>query len=75
MCNGVCHNFEHRINEKNYYCQKCSRFIPSSKLSKEKKTLGRLRCDCCHGLVRCKSRIYRTNFMPSSSLSIHQPNS
>ena len=29
----------------------------------------------CNGLVRNKSRIYRTNFMPSPTLNIHQPNS
>ena len=75
MCNGICHIFEHKINEKNHYCQKCSRFIPLSKLYKENKNFGRLRCKCCHGLVRNKSRVYRTNFMPSPSLSIHQPNS
>ena len=75
MCNGYCRLYTHKINEKNHYCQKCSIFIPESKLYKENKTLGRLRCNCCHGLVRSKTRVYRTNFMPSSTLSIPQPNS
>ena len=47
------------INEKNHYCQKCSTFIPESQLYKENKRLGRLRCNCCHGLVRHKIRIYK----------------
>ena len=45
--------------------------FPHQNYIKRKKRYGRLRCKCCHGLVRNKSRIYRTNFMPS----IRQPNS
>lgn len=75
MCNSYCALYEHKINEKNYYCQKCSTFIPESKLYKENKNLGRLRCNCCHGLVRHKSRVYKVNITPSSSLSIPEPNS
>lgn len=59
MCNGYCLLYIHKINEKNHYCQKCSKFIPASYLYKENKELGRLRCNCCHGLVRHNTRIYK----------------
>ena len=75
MCNSYCSLYIHKVDEKHHYCQKCSTFIPESKLYKENKTLGRLRCNCCHGLVRSKIRVYKTNFMPSTSLSIPQPSS
>ena len=75
MCNSYCSLYIHKLNEKNHYCQKCSTFIPESKLYKEKKTLGRLRCNCCHGLVRHKTRIYKINIKPSPTLNNLQPNS
>ena len=68
MCNGYCTRYTHKINEKNHYCQKCSTFIPATYLYKENKQFGRLRCNCCHGLVRHKTRIYKINFKPNIRL-------
>lgn len=65
MCNGICGYFKHEPDEKNHYCQKCSKFIPRKSLTKENKEFGRLRCNCCNGLVRHKPRVYKTNFMPT----------
>ena len=44
-------------SERNYYCQKCAKFIPRRFLFREEKTFGRLRCKCCHGLVRNKFKL------------------
>lgn len=60
MCNNVCSRFKKKPLEKNYYCQKCAKFIPSHNLSRERKFNGRLRCGCCNGLVRNKTRVYLT---------------
>lgn len=59
MCNGVCGLFVKAIDENHHYCQKCTKFIPKSSLYKENKEFGRLRCKCCHGLVRHKPRTYK----------------
>ncbi len=67
MCNGVCRGFKRKsYNEKNHYCQKCAKFIPARFLSREKKTFGRLRCNCCHGLVRNKVKMLSLNRKASS---------
>ena len=65
MCNGVCPAFEKQF-EPYHYCQACRRFIGESNLYREKKEIGRLRCSCCHGLVRNKVRFYstRVNTLP-----------
>jgi len=60
MCNGLCVRFKRKRKEKNYYCQKCAKFIPKSCLKREEKDNGRLRCSCCNGLVRNKTRVYLT---------------
>lgn len=58
MCNGICQRFRKRKLGKNHYCQKCARFIPVENLTRERKTNGRMRCGCCNGLVRNKTRVY-----------------
>ena len=60
MCRNICLRFSRKKNEKNFYCQECARFIPISRLKKEKRINGRYRCMCCNGLVRNKSKIYLT---------------
>ncbi len=60
MCNGICHGFISKRMEKNFYCQKCAKYIPKHKLIKETNKLHRHRCGCCNGLVRNKPRIYLT---------------
>lgn len=57
MCNGICPTFEKQF-EQYHYCQACRRFIGESNLYRENKEMGRLRCSCCHGLVRNKVRLY-----------------
>ena len=57
MCNGVCPTFEKQF-EPYHYCQACRKFIGESNLYRENKEVGRLRCSCCHGLVRNKVRFY-----------------
>ena len=57
MCNGHCPTFE-RMFEPHHYCQACRRFIGETNLYREERTDGRLRCSCCHGLVRNKVRFY-----------------
>lgn len=58
MCKNVCNTFKRKSYlEKNHYCQDCAKFIPYRFLFKEKKTHGRLRCSCCHGLVRTKPKM------------------
>ena len=57
MCNGVCSAFE-KIFEPYHYCQACRRFIGETNLYREDKIEGRLRCSCCHGLVRNKVKFY-----------------
>jgi len=59
MCRNICEGFLRiKKNEKNFYCQECAKFIPKSELSREKKKNGRLRCNCCSGLVRNKWKVY-----------------
>ena len=57
MCNGHCPIFEKKF-EAYHYCQACRRFIGESNLYREERVDGRLRCSCCHGLVRNKVRFY-----------------
>ena len=53
----MCPTFEKQF-EPYHYCQAYRKFIGESNLYKENKTEGRLRCLCCHGLVRNKVRFY-----------------
>ena len=57
MCNGLCGTFIKKF-ENYHYCQDCGKFIGLSNLMRENKEHGRLRCVCCHGLVRNKIKIY-----------------
>ena len=59
MCNGICNRFLRKAYGKNYYCQKCAKFIPMENLRREKRGHGRLRCSCCNGLVRNRVRVYQ----------------
>ena len=55
MCNNLCERFEKIYYGESFYCQDCAKFIYKKYLKKEK-GIGRMRCQCCNGLVRNKPR-------------------
>ena len=56
MCNGSCRFFQKDIADNFHYCQECAKFVGYRYLYREEKVFGRLRCSCCNGLVRNKTR-------------------
>ena len=58
MCKNTCNRFVRKAGTDNYYCQNCAKYIPSEFCVREVKRNGRLRCSCCNGLVRNKSKIF-----------------
>lgn len=61
MCKNVCSQYKIIENQYNYYCQDCAKYISEKHITRERKTNGRRRCNCCNGLVRNKIRVFYNN--------------